>query len=684
MTVSAPEESPMSVRPRQSSALIGMLLAAALTITTASAAVAAPSTLPSSSVPTSSSTAAVDEEGPILENVTIDPQIVDISSGPAQITVTMHLTDDSGVAAPDISAQSGDWVRDTVTASLVKGTAKDGTWQATLTVPAYVLDGEVDIYAWGLQDLHANLAVGVSHLGTVTVTGSTNHDIEGPRIHSWTANPSTVDLADGPETVTVTAHVTDETGIGSPGFLLGTGENDYTSWQRMELTSGTVKDGIWTGQVTMPQDAPNGDWTAVVEISNDLIGNVSDASSVAHFTVTGSTRTDYDGPRVVDYSVSQTTWNLLDGPAVITVTADLEDASGTNAPTLFLYPKESEDWENSHSDFTVMTLASGTATKGTWTGQFTVPTTAPTGEYQLDLNAGDTVDNWETTDLGSLTLTKATALVAPVPTIAGDPSVGKTLTANAGIWGPEPVTLAYQWSADGTPIAGAKTSTLALSTEHVGKAITVSVTGTKTGYPTVTKTSIATTNVTDPDTPEPPVSLSDVSEDDWFFAPVQWMVDRAITTGYQDGSFKPKRAVTRAEAVTFLHRYSEEVFPAPAESSFDDVSVDNPYFGAISWASANGVVNGYKDRTFRPNRNMTRGEVAAILYRQADVDFTAPETTKFSDLVKGTTAHYEAIAWLTAEGITTGRANGTFDPGANVIRAEFAAFLERYNGVLTD
>ncbi|MGM7666712.1 S-layer homology domain-containing protein [Microbacterium sp. A93] len=180
----------------------------------------------------------------------------------------------------------------------------------------------------------------------------------------------------------------------------------------------------------------------------------------------------------------------------------------------------------------------------------------------------------------------------------------------------------------------------------------------------------------------PPVRFSDVGSGDWFYAPVNWMVGREITTGYSDGTFRPHRPVSRGEAVAFLYRYVDEDFTVPGSSGLKDVPPGHNFFEPISWATQNGVVTGYSDHTFRSGTNMTRGQVAAVLYRQADPDYTAPATSQLKDVVKGQTNFYEAISWMVHEEITTGRANGTFDPGANVTRAEFATFLQRYDGVV--
>ena len=109
------------------------------------------------------------------------------------------------------------------------------------------------------------------------------------------------------------------------------------------------------------------------------------------------------------------------------------------------------------------------------------------------------------TKTGYLTVIRnsaATAAVAagtlsptPVPAITGTAKVGSTLTAHAGTWGPSPVTLHYQWKAGGAAISGATAPTYKVAGPYRGRTITVTVTGTKTGYLTVIRNSAATTPV---------------------------------------------------------------------------------------------------------------------------------------------------------------------------------------------
>jgi len=95
------------------------------------------------------------------------------------------------------------------------------------------------------------------------------------------------------------------------------------------------------------------------------------------------------------------------------------------------------------------------------------------------------------TSLPTADVTAADQVSTPTPVVTGDARVGETLSANAGTWDPG-VTLGYQWSADGAPVTGATAPTYAVPAGDLGRQLTVTVTGTRAGYATVSRTSAPT------------------------------------------------------------------------------------------------------------------------------------------------------------------------------------------------
>jgi hypothetical protein len=83
-------------------------------------------------------------------------------------------------------------------------------------------------------------------------------------------------------------------------------------------------------------------------------------------------------------------------------------------------------------------------------------------------------------------------VVSGVPTVSGTARVGSVLTAAPGTWGPAPVTISYQWNRAGTAISGATAATYTATASDLGKALTVTVSGTKTGYTKTSRVSAAT------------------------------------------------------------------------------------------------------------------------------------------------------------------------------------------------
>ena len=168
--------------------------------------------------------------------------------------------------------------------------------------------------------------------------------------------------------------------------------------------------------------------------------------------------------------------------------------------------------------------------------------------------------------------------------------------------------------------------------------------------------------------------FGDVEDGRYFTAPVQWMVGEGITNGTSPSCFSPSVSVSRGQAAAFLWRMEgrEAAEPHP----FSDVDKEWQQ-DPVSWLFAEGITTGTSSSTFSPDRALTRGQFAALLYRFAGRPRVA-EPHPFSDVDKGW--QQDPVSWLFAEGITTGTSATEFSPGDPVTRGQMATFLYRYQG----
>ncbi len=177
-----------------------------------------------------------------------------------------------------------------------------------------------------------------------------------------------------------------------------------------------------------------------------------------------------------------------------------------------------------------------------------------------------------------------------------------------------------------------------------------------------------------------PLPFSDVAEDDWFHEAVAFVYDAGLMSGTGGGSFSPDAATTRGMVVAILHRY--EGSPAAGAPSFQDVSPQQYYAGAVAWAAANGVVSGYSEDAFGPDEMITREQMAAILYRYAqykglDVSGRA-DLSVFSDAGQISSYAVDAMSWARSSGLIAGVDSHTLQPGGSATRGQVAAILMRF------
>lgn len=176
--------------------------------------------------------------------------------------------------------------------------------------------------------------------------------------------------------------------------------------------------------------------------------------------------------------------------------------------------------------------------------------------------------------------------------------------------------------------------------------------------------------------------FDDVPRKHQFHADISWLAGNGITTGYSDGNFRPREAVSREAFAAFLYRLAGKPRIAfPTKSPFKDVKTSDQFYQEIVWLSQQGITTGWADGTFRPKDKISREAVAAFLYRyEGKPSFSPPSKSPFKDM-RPSSKFFKEVTWLSKTGMTTGFADGSFRPKANVSREAIAAFLHRGNTV---
>jgi hypothetical protein len=172
----------------------------------------------------------------------------------------------------------------------------------------------------------------------------------------------------------------------------------------------------------------------------------------------------------------------------------------------------------------------------------------------------------------------------------------------------------------------------------------------------------------------------DVDAGGWRGTAVEWMRSSGVTTGCSATKFCPDQEMTREQQITFLWRYAGEPSPG-APSPFSDVAAGRYFTNPVTWAYNNGITNGVSPTSFGTGQAITRAQAVTFLHRQAGEP--APTVANpFVDVPAGT-YYTDPVRWAFENGITTGTSPTTFDPNQAVTRVQFAAFLSRYDN-LTD
>lgn len=158
-------------------------------------------------------------------------------------------------------------------------------------------------------------------------------------------------------------------------------------------------------------------------------------------------------------------------------------------------------------------------------------------------------------------------------------------------------------------------------------------------------------------------SFKDVLQNSWFAGAVQYVTSSSLMNGTSTTAFSPSATMSRGMLMTVLARYAGE--------STEGGTVW--YEKGMNWAKNKGISDGSA-----PNRNITREQLAAMLYRYAGEPDGAADLSAYADAGSVSAYAETAVQWCVKNGILTGKTSSTLAPKATATRAECAAMLQRF------
>ena len=158
-------------------------------------------------------------------------------------------------------------------------------------------------------------------------------------------------------------------------------------------------------------------------------------------------------------------------------------------------------------------------------------------------------------------------------------------------------------------------------------------------------------------------SFKDVPQNSWFASAVQYVTSSSLMNGTSTTAFSPSATMSRGMLMTVLARYAGE--------STEGGTVW--YEKGMNWAKNKGISDGSA-----PNRNITREQLAAMLYRYAGEPDGAADLSAYTDAGSVSAYAEKAVQWCVKNGILTGKTSSSLAPKATATRAECAAMLQRF------
>lgn len=176
--------------------------------------------------------------------------------------------------------------------------------------------------------------------------------------------------------------------------------------------------------------------------------------------------------------------------------------------------------------------------------------------------------------------------------------------------------------------------------------------------------------------------FDDIAGDEWYAHAVGFVSDRNYFNGVSDYEFAPNESMTRGMFVTVLGRFANVDRSEYTRDSFRDVEFDDWYYTYVTWASENGITDGYPDGYFYPDEPVNREQIAVMINR-----FLSSQHIQLTDNPNAMPSYTDeslvsdwardGIALMRRSAIFTGDQYGNFQPEKYGTRAEIANVIMR-------
>ena len=186
------------------------------------------------------------------------------------------------------------------------------------------------------------------------------------------------------------------------------------------------------------------------------------------------------------------------------------------------------------------------------------------------------------------------------------------------------------------------------------------------------------TTATPTPTPGTGLPFTDVSADRWSYPYIKQLYDAGVVSGTSATTFEPTANVTRAQFVTMIAGLAGADVSGYASGPFDDVQAGSWYAPYVNWAAASGIVSGTSATTFDPAAEISRQDMAVMLYnyaQQAGVQLKQTTATPFTDESSIAAYALPAVQALHSAGVISGMPDGSFQPQATTTREQACVVL---------